>query len=115
MNKPLFPAQQQFPSCFVPPSAKITPIPSPLVSASPSNLRGGPRAEGGFGSLQSQPRGPVEVGGCRALGLGAGITQSWGKGLPKHMCGCSPGELGRWWEEEYGSLGAAGKVAAAVE
>lgn len=39
-----------------------------LVSVSPSNLRDAPGAEGGFGSLENQPRGPVEVGGCRAPG-----------------------------------------------
>lgn len=67
MNKPLFPAQQWFPSCFVPFSASILLVVSQIVSAFPSNLRMGLRA------LETSLEMP-----WRALGEGSGSTQRLG-------------------------------------
>ena len=108
MNKPLFPAQRRFPSCFVPFPAEITLVPSPLVSASPANLRDG--AEGGFGSLENQPRGPVEVGGCRTPGWVRGARGGWDKGLAKYTYGCSDEELGGGGERNVGPRERVGKL-----
>ena len=110
MNKPLFPAQRRFPSCFVPFPAEITLVPSPLVSASPANLGDG--AQGGFGSLENQPRGPVEAGGCSAPGWVRGARGSWDKGLAKYTYGCSDEELGGGGERRLAVLVPEGETAA---
>lgn len=72
------------------------------MSASLSNLRDGPGAEDGFGSLENQPRGPVEVGDCRGPSWVWGACGGWGKGLAKYMDGCSQEELGGGGERNMG-------------
>lgn len=75
MNKSLFPAQQQFPSCFVLFSAEITLSASLLVSASLSDLGDGPRPVlSSFAVLNTSLR---SYGGGRLQGPGMGVGNMW--------------------------------------